>query len=512
MKKLNISFLKLAFVIAAGSVVTSCSKLEDFGDTNVNPNGSSQVLTSALISNVTAGLGGFAAQIQPGLYCQYFAEPTYPGTSLYTLPQLNSSGNYSGPLMDCQVIINKNTDPATSGLNSVTSGGAAENQIALAKIAKAYMYWTLTDRWGDLPYSDALKGVSVIYPKLDNQEAIYKGILTDLKDAVYGFDDSKPVAKGDVIFSGDISKWRKTANSLRMLIALRMSKKYPAPGAFAAAEFTDAISDPYGHITSNADNFTLVYPGGNYRNPWNTAGASADNGVAKTFVDVLTGLNDSRVSVMTTNTNGVTYGLTSSFPVTPDFSHILAESKRTDNAPLVIISASSVWLATAEAIELGWIGGDSKTAYDNGVTASFEQWGVLMPSNYLTTGPANFETGSGVASIGGSTVSGSNAATSNKLKRIALQQWISFYPDGLQGWSTWRKSESLISTADLNLGVTGVPDIRPTVNAKNLSGKIVRRYVYGVSDYSLNGDQIRAAVANIPGGDDQDSRVWWDRN
>ncbi|MBL0357234.1 MAG: SusD/RagB family nutrient-binding outer membrane lipoprotein [Chitinophagaceae bacterium] len=507
MKKLHISFLKFAFVIMSGSLVTSCSKLEDFGDTNVNPNGSSQVLTSALISNVTASLGGLAAQLQPGLYCQYFAEPTYPGSSLYTLPQINSSGTYSGSLMDCQLIINKNTDPATSGLNSVTSGGAAENQIAIAKIAKAYIYWTLTDRWGDLPYSEALKGVSVLNPKYDLQEDIYKGILADLKDAVYGFDDTKPTAKGDVIFSGDIAKWRKTANSLRMLIALRMSKKYPNPGAFAASQFADAVSDPYGHITSNADNFTLVYPGGNYRNPWNTAGASTDNGVAKTFTDALGGLNDTRLSVMASNSNGVAYGLTAAAPTTPAFALILAPSARQDNSPLVIVSAASVWLAKAEAIELGWIAGDSKVAYDNGVTASFAQWNVTLPSTYLTTSPANFDGGVGVASIGGSTVIGSNASTPNKLARIALQQWIAYYPDGLQGWSNWRKSEGVLAAPAL-----GVPDIRPTVNAKSLSGKIVRRYVYGVSEYNLNGEKLSEAISNIPGGDDQDSRVWWDRN
>jgi hypothetical protein len=508
MKKLHISIIKFAFVVMSGSLITSCSKLEDFGDTNVNPNGSSQVLTSALISNITAGLGANAAQIQPGLYCQYFAEPTYPGTSLYTLPQINASGNYSGALMDCQTVINKNTDPATASLNSVTSGGAAENQIALARILKAYLYWTLTDRWGDLPYSEALKGVTVVHPKFDGQEEIYKNILAELKAAVYQFDDTKPTVKGDVIFSGDIAKWRKTANSLRMLIALRMSKKYAAPGAFAASEFSDAISDPYGHITTNTENLTLVYPGGNYRNPWNSAGASADNGVAKTFVDALVGLSDSRVSAMTTNTNGVLYGLTSSFPTTPDFSHILADSKRADNSPIVIVSAASVWLATAEAIELGWVSGNSKEAYDNGVTASFEQWGVTMPSSYLTTGQANFESGAGVASIGGSTTPGSNAVTTSKLARIALQQWIAYYPDGLQGWSNWRKSDKLVTDPN----ATGVPDIRPTVNAKSLSGKIVRRYVYGVTDYSLNGDKVREAAANIPGGDDQDSRVWWDRN
>jgi hypothetical protein len=504
---------RFIFFISIGSMIAGCSKLENFGDTNVNPNGSSEVLTSGLLTSVESLLAGngttiqIAAATQPGLYCQYFAEPTYPGLSLYTQPQINSVAYYFGPLMDCQLIINKNTDPATSGLNSVTLGGANENQIAVAKILKSYIFWTITDRWGDMPYSEALKGVELLSPAYDPQEQIYKSILSDLKSSVDGFVSVKPTVTGDIIYSGNIGKWKRMANSLRMLVALRLSKKNANMGGFAAREFFDAANDPNGTIESNADNFTLFFPGGNYRNPWNTIGGSTDNGVAKTFTDVLSGLSDNRITMMASNTNGVPYGLTSAAPTTPAFSLILAPSAREDNSPLIVIGAASVWLAKAEAIELGWIQGDSKEAYEKGVRASFEQWGVIIPPPYLTTGPANFESGAGVSAIGGTTVAGSSASTPTKRARIALQQWIAYYPDGIQGWSNWRRTEGILPAP-----ASGVPDLKPTVNAKNLSGKIVRRFVYGVSEYSLNGDKVKAAAAAIPGGDDQDSRVWWDRN
>lgn len=506
MNKLNITILKFAFAAVVLSAINSCSKLEDFGTTNVNPNGASEPLTGALLTNAEATIGGYAAQLQPGLYCQYFAEPTYPGTSLYTLPQLNSSGNYSGPLMDLQLIINRNSDPATANLSSVIVAGSNTNQIATAMVLKAYIYWTLTDRWGDLPYSEALKGPAALTPKYDSQQDIYLGLLNDLKTANSTFDESTPIVKNDIIFSGNITKWRKMSNSLRMLIAVRMSRKYPELGGVAANEFALAYNDTYGHIEANADNFTLAYPGANFRNPWFTQGGSADNGVAKTFTDVLNGLNDTRINQLTTvPANGVPYGLTAAYPQTPAFAQILAANQRQDNSSIVIIGASHVWLAVAEAIELGWIIGVSEEAYNNGVKASFDQWGVSLPASYLTTGPANFNTGEGVSSIGGTSVPGSNAVTTNKLARIALQQWIAYYPDGLQGWCAWRKSEGLVSPG------AGVPDLKPTVNARNSTGKIVRRYVYGVSEYSLNGDKLQTAVDNLPGGDSQDSRVWWDR-
>lgn len=508
MKKLNIKILKFVVAGALLTSIHSCKKLEDFGTTDVNPNGASEPLTGALLTNVEAQMGGYAAQLQPGLYCQYFAEPTYPGTGLYTLPQLNSSGNYSGPLNDLQTIIKRNTDPATSGSSTVTIAGSNVNQIAVAKVLQSYIFWTITDRWGDIPYSEALKGVENFTPKYDDQESVYRGLISDLKVANATFDENTPLLKNDIIYAGNVAKWRKFSNSLRMLIALRMSRKYPSISGYAATEFAAAYEDSYGHIEDNADNFTIAYPGGNFRNPWFTQGGSVDNGTSKTFTDVLNGLVDPRLNQMVTVPgNGVPYGLTAAYPQTPVFAQILATSKRLENSPLIVVSAATVWLAVAEAAELGWIIADSEEAYNEGVKASFAQWGVTLPASYLVSGPANFNSGQGVASIGGSTVAGSNAVTPDKLSRIALQQWIAYYPDGLQGWSNWRKSEGILPAP-----ASGVPDIKPTVNARNSSGQIPRRYVYGVTEYSLNGDKLQERIALMPGGDSQDGRVWWDRN
>ena len=508
MKKLNINILKFVIAGALVSSISACNKLEDFGTTNVNPNGASEPLTGALLTNVEAQIGGYAAQLQPGLYCQYFAEPTYPGTGLYTLPQLNSSANYSGPLMDLQLIINRNTDPATSGLSSVVAAGSNVNQIAVSKVLQSFIFWTLTDRWGDMPYSEALKAAANLTPKYDNQESIYRGLITELKVANATFDENTPLLKNDIIYAGNVAKWRKLSNSLRMLIALRMSRQYPSSSGYAATEFAAAYQDTYGYIDNNADNFTVNYPGGNFRNPWYTQGGSVDNGTSRTFTDILNGLVDPRINQMVTVPgNGVPYGLTAAYPQTPVFAQILNGSNRTESSPLVVIGAAHVLLAIAEASELGWIIADSEEAYNKGVTASFEQWGVTLPASYLASGPANFNSGQGVATAGGSTVAGTNAATPDKRSRIALQQWIAYYPDGLQGWSNWRKSEGILPAP-----ATGVPDIKPTVNARNSSGQIVRRYVYGVTEYSLNGDQLQITIDQMPGGDSQDGRVWWDRN
>lgn len=505
MKKINTYFFKFFCSCCVSFSITGCEKLRDFSNTNVNPNGSSTVLTSTLITNVESQLGdgisGFVAgtlTVQPGYYCQYYAETTYPNASLYALPKIESVNIYSGILMDCQVVINKNSSADAAVLALAAQSGSSASQTALARILKAYIYWTTTDRWGDMPYSEALKGVNFLTPRYDTQEEIYKGILKELEEAIDQFDEGGALVKGDIIYNGNIVKWRKFANSIRMLAAMRLSKRYPDIGDYAAHEFEKAVTSPYGFIDNNADNFTLAYPGGNYRNPYADIGTSADLGVAKTFTDVLTGLGDTRISALCSSAEGVPYGLDAATPT--GLAKILSGNFKADNSSLVLINAASCLLAKAEAIELSWIPGDSTTsglAYDAAVKASFEQWGLTIPFNYLTSGPANFYRGEGVQNIGGATVDGSSATTTTRLQRIALQQWIAFYPDAIQGWSNWRR--------------TGIPLLKPTVNALG-DPRIVRRYVYGTSEYSLNKNQLDIAISRFPSGaDSQDERVWWDK-
>jgi hypothetical protein len=501
------NFLKTILLASAGAFIlagSSCKKLEDFGDTNVNPNGSPDVLTNALLTNVLAGISGTVADLNTGQYSQIFAEPTYPGNSLYTIPRFNMSGTYSGPLMDLQVIINKNTDPATAPTAALN--GPNNNQIGIARILKAYYFWTLTDRWGDIPYSEALKGTANLNPKYDEQEFIYKDLLKELTEAKDQLTVTPQAIKGDIAYGGDVTKWQKLANSLRMLISMRMSNVYPAPGGLAATEFAAAFDAPEGSISTNADNFTITYPGGSFRNPFYTLGLALDNRVSKTITDLMGALGDTRATAFFSNTTGVPYGLSNAAPVV-SYGKILSDTWAQINSPVVVINAASTWLAIAEARQRGWIPGDAKQAYEMGVTLSFQQWNVTMPGSYLSGGLADFESGAGVTAtnIGGPTVAGTNANTAEppytdaqaKLRRIWLQQYLAFYPNGIQTWSNWRR--------------TGVPDLKPTINAVAGDG-IIRRYVYGTVEQSSNSAQLAIAVARIPGGvDDQDARMWWDR-
>jgi len=226
---------KLVALALSSVVLFGCSKsIDDFGDMNVNPNSTPIPVTSALLTNVLSGIGGTASGITPGYYCQYFAQTQYTDESRYTPPQSDFDGFYSGVLNDLQNIINVNSDAKYKDLAALNGSNA--NQIAIARILKAYYFWIVTDYWGDVPYTQALKGNSDI--AYDKQSAIYPALIAELKAAVAQFNVGIAV-RGDIIYAGNTTKWTKFANSLRMMMALRLSKVDAATGK---AEFAAALA------------------------------------------------------------------------------------------------------------------------------------------------------------------------------------------------------------------------------------------------------------------------------
>ena len=189
----------------------------------------------------------------------------------------------------------------------------------LPRILKAYIFWTVTDRWGDVPYSEALQGGSKPTPVYDKQEDIYKGLLAELKSAVSSFDNTSVIGGDISSYGGNVSQWKKLGNSLRLLIALRMSKRYPAAGGLAATEFNAALSDAGGVISSNADNYSFAFPGGNLSSPWyNLYNGRKDVGQSNTMTAITTGFLDKRQDIFGADLNGdpsnlgVPYGWTRS--------------------------------------------------------------------------------------------------------------------------------------------------------------------------------------------------------
>jgi hypothetical protein len=479
----NIFKYTLAAVLGL-SLITGCETFEDFGDTNTNPAATTDPITSALLTNVLSGIGGYASNstYRPALYCQYLSETQYTDASLYSSNKADIP-SYAGMLMDLQNIINYNTDEATKNL--VLTNGSNANQVAVATILKSYIFWIITDRYGDIPYTGVLTGSTEI--TYDKQEVVYKGIIVDLKAAVDLFDGGAPV-KGDIVFNGDAAKWKKTANSLRMLMALRLSKRYAGPSDYAATEFKAALAHAAGSVESNSDNFVINYAGGTFKFPYYAMyDGRKDFGESETMTTLMGDLNDGRQAAFGSSNVGVPYGWTRAKAEAwtgnnANWAKVLADSYRPDNGSLLVVGAAQVLLARAEAADRGWTTENVQAKYEAGIKASFAQWKVATP-------PANYFTNAKVAL--GATGTGAN------LKQIATQRYIATYPDGMQGWSEWRR--------------TGFPELTPAVDAVNSSKKIPRRFVYGNNEYNLTGEALESAIASLEGGDTMDAKIWWDK-
>ena len=487
--------IKFFLAIAAMTMlIGSCDKIKDFGNTNVNPGLTPTPSTAALLTSVISGLGGFASNTTGALYAQHISETQYTEVSLYALPKSNFDGIYAASLYDLQNIININSDDAIKG--SVTKFGSNNNQIAIARILKAYIFWTITDRWGDIPYSEALKGNANLTPKYDKQEDIYKDLIKELTEAKAQFETTGAPALGDIMFykpgtpaatttvawATVVGRWKKLANSIRMLIALRTSKVYPNAGDWAATAFAAAFNDADGYIAANTDNFVLNYPGNvsAFRNPWyNLYNGRTDYAESKVMTDYMAAYADPRQASYGSNTNGFPYGLTrdQAIALPTNYAKVLADNKRTSTSPYYIVTAANVALAIAEAAQRGWITATAVTWYQNGITLAWAQWGVTGTiATYYANPNVDLTTGA--------------------LQKIQFQQYLAYYPDGIQAWSNWRR--------------TGIPALVPTPNATNTSKQIPRRFVYGTNEYSLNTANVTAAAA-LYNNDSPDGRVWWDK-
>jgi hypothetical protein len=515
--------LKISVVAVCILLITGCEKFKEFGDTNIDPYGSVSPINSALLTDAELLMGPIiVGNVQTGvrgsLYVQQIAETQYTEASLYTEPKFEFSLTYRDVLSNLQVIINRNSNESTK--NASSAYGSNANQIAVAKILQTYLFWLLSDCWGDVPYTQALQGSVFVTPAYDKQEDIYPKLIAALTDAMAKFDNG-PVVKGDVFYNGNIAQWKKLANSLRMLISLRMIKVAPAA---AQATFTQAYNNAAGYITQNSDNFVINYPGDDtYNHPWYSIyDGRNDYALSKTFYDILANMGDNRKNAFGASAVAFPYGLkredAESFSsANPGYAKVLSAALRQKNSPYVLVNAASSLLAVSEAAVRGWIPGanTAKEAYDNAIKASFEQWG-LSPADAgtLLNNAANFTSGTGggtnIGANSFNSVTGQHAATATLLQRIFLQRYIAHFPDGIQAWSEWRRSCDLAQPNPVT-GLAGIPALVPSAYANNSGKGIPRRYVYGINEYSTNNSNVGAAAARLAGGDVPNARIWWDK-
>lgn len=497
----------LIIILAVAFIGSSCT---DFLSVNeVNPNNASKV-DAALV--LPAALNDVAytlnyprrfdfAYLWHGLWSisKGYTQPA----NLVTYKLLNS--DYQNAFTEFYRTAN-NLDVIEKGSTDVK----AANYAAIAKIMKAYIFQNLVDCWGNVPYSDAFKtGSGVLKPTYDDQQMIYEDLIVQL-DAAITLIQNAPVdatavpASSDIMYGGDMGKWLKFANTLKLRILVHQADM---AGRTTYIKTKIATTAAIGYI--GAGEGGLVNPGflvsDGKMNPlygyfYNAAGSSNADGVTyymagKDVVDFMKGNNDPRIgSFFSLPSGGGTY-LGNVFG-TPSTDATVQDPKNTSqlgyeegvSTTLIGIATKSAPILTdfeslfiqAEAAQRGLINSDAKDLYQKAVTQSFIYEG-RSSSEAVTfysqpNANVNFD-----------------AAISNPLKLIITQKW-----EALNGvapveiWTDYRR--------------TGFPSIlhfSTTPGKKNDTPPV--RLLYPQNELTVNNDNV-LAVGTI---DAFTSKIFW---
>lgn len=482
----------LSLITVSFLLLTSCSSNEDFADLNINPNRPSVTPSSFLFVSSTKSLVDQMTSISVNFnhyrfFAQYVAQRNFAAESNYELvernvPQNHWSEIYRDVLIDLQDA--KSVVPTEGLLDAV-----ADNRIALSEILSIYAWQQLVDTFGDIPYTQALLGTENLSPVYDDAETIYNDLFVRLDAALNMLDESASgFGQSDLIYQDNIASWRKFGNSLKLRLGIRVLE-LPSMSSIAQNAIEQAVSA--GVFTSNEDNAIMGYESAQPNtNPVHEtldrdiSGRPPDFFPANTIVDYMNNLEDPRRPFYFDNniTNdagdviyvGGIYGTVNDIALTTLLGPTLIEATFRG----VLMSYSEVSFTLAHATELGVnVGGTTAEFYNNGITASMEDWGVTESdiSDYLARPDVDYSTAIGTWQ-----------------EKIGLQYWLAMYNRGFEGWTLWRQ-----------LGA-------PMLNVAADSGDpIPVRYTYPVEEQTLNGTNYTAAATAI-GGDTQQTNIFWD--
>ncbi len=476
--------LKLFFTITLIPAFFACTS--DYEEMNTSPNSLTTVPYKTLITNAENSILTTYNQIldEEVSWSRYNCRDVYVHGDRYAgLGEGTSFSYYSGHLKDLQVAMDKAAEAND------------DNSVAVAKILMAYAYQNITDWFGDIPYSEALRaddpGNPIIFPKYDSQASIYADLILQLKAANGMIDETANIGTADMIFNGNMMMWKRFCNSLLLRVYMRMSRVEPATAKTGIEEIA-ADPDMYPVINSNLTAaFKYWLPNDPiYRSPYwmNPVDAAVQQNATEKFtIDFLKARNDARLPVYAepAANSGEYVGL----PLgtlgvnTPDLSIMGVAEFRSLNSPTRMMRYSEVLFIFAEAALNGWnVGMTAQEAYEAAITASFDEY-KLDIGTYLSEPLVDF-----------------NGGTPQR-ELIGEQKWCALYPDGTQGWAEIRRTGY----------PTYVATTEPVESAYPGNG-VIKRMAYPYAEGVSNPDGYNGALAAQPGIIDEKfgAGVWWD--
>jgi Starch-binding associating with outer membrane len=527
--------------LTASLLYTGCTK--DFKEINTDPTQSSPAAfnsdyfltaSQARYINVTTGYEG-AILFQSG-WAQIFASTTSGAANYYSnMDKYVPSGNTN----DYAARLWRGCYRAASLANEIIKNYGADanrvNVVSAATVMKVLCMQSVADTYGDCPYTEAFQGANgVNLPKYDKQSDVYTAMLTELDAALTKFDANKAKPTADLLYAGDVAKWKKFGYSLMLRLAMRLTKadaakaKLYAEKAYAGGTFASAADDAIikgddanGYRSENAR--SLGTPADFYQVRW-----------SKSLIDFLKSTTDPRVSMIAEvpqsglaanqnvglagdNSFANQLGLPNGWDMdggTTDISRSPGFPGATgtggDATPIgrysrprsvvytdlnggqFILTYAETELLLAEAAVRGWNVGPTATVhYRNGVTGALLTLGNLNANAAISSATAT------AYATANPLVTTTNDAA---LKMINEQYWATtgILMNFNEAWNNWRRS--------------GYPTLTPVVYTGNFSGgTIPRRQIYPTEEASANGANYKIGVASLTGGDVWTARVWWDK-
>lgn len=507
MKK--IIYINLIF--AAFLLSTGCKK-GFLTDLAVNPNQPSQAPSSLILPPILTGYAAnsYFSSATIGLWMGYYSISGGYSVSDNTITYYVSAAGPSN--WDNLYSILKNAAYVETSSASDPNGAYS---VAAAKILKAWGFQILVDGYGDVPYSEAFQGSANFFPKYDNGQDIYDSSIAQLDKAIDLINNAPTtttnLGSNDILFGGDMTRWAKLANTLKLRYLIRESNVIDAGTAqselakTAATGYLEADAmvnpgyintagkqSPYWASYATDPGGTLVSDGYNYLR----AGGAGVN----FFKDN----NDSRLYYVY-GRDGGTPDKSSFFVIDDTSGHYHGvfygdrDAATAQNnggtaglglgvlggfdASVPLMTAAESYFLQSEAALKGWITGDALTLLHNGIKANYE---------YLYT-----RAGSTTAKADADALKyDTTHATTVDLKMIITQKWAAL--NGVNSFEAWTEYRR-----------TGYPglDLLPLSKAPGLSTHIPTKLMYPISEQNTNQDNYKAAVTK--GNDPQSSKVFW---
>lgn len=382
--------------------------------------------------------------------------------------------------------------------------------LAMADVLRVAIMHRVSDTYGPIPYSKVIErtdeSLKVGY---DSQEQVYTKMFEELDAALAVFEANATLGdvafqKFDNVYFGNIARWMKFCNSLKLRMAMRLCYVEP----LKAQQLAEAAVSG-GVITANMDNARLTVEENRAAlvfNNWK------DHCVGADIITYMNGYKDPRREKMFTKIEGGYYGMRIGIDPVDRDKMILNYSRPviTDKDPFLWMNAAEITFLRAEGALRGWsMGGDAQSLYNDAIKLSFGERGATGAEAYIedqTSTPLAYvdplDRYSNPSPRSNITIKWSDeeGKFEQNLERIITQKWIALFPLGIEAWSEFRR--------------TGYPKLLPVVENKSgntiNSDLMIRRLPYPVNEYNENGQNLQQAIGMLNGADNGGTRLWWD--